>query len=806
MDARRFRPGYCRLTLFVFVLAAAHGCHLPWQFRKGEEPADTQADVAAKPDAKSANGETTKGETAKPDGAQPDLPKALADDHWTQASALALRQPGPSGYFWQHQPLEAWLAVGGDHRAELSRALADGNHVVSSNAAIFLARAGDAAVVERLAAAVGNVELCLPLRSAAAEALAQLADPAAGTALAKLVEQFERYSGPAQAAYVPLLHAELLCDLAERGVAGGNAAFIKALRSPAPEVRCAALKAWLDAARPGFPEAALELRDDPNAAVRGVLLSVIAVQHPEQAREILNRGLNDLDIDARMAAIAGLAKLGGAESEAALRKLCRHPSEVARAAVVAGLAQLGADDAVLDAAKDKSWLVRQAVAASLACAPESTKVVADEKVTLAQTLLHDKSLEVQRAALESVATWPLAQGGPVLLAVLSESGQQMRKEAARKLGSRWEAAAKFPYDSDGEVRGKAMAELRQKWIGEFGPIADAVTPARADAPAAHELSDEQVAKLSEPLQTLRSGHLSTARRQEAVEALLAFGPTLIAALERVSGEGKQPLPPLVFEEVLPQISPLFAAIEGLRATGMQQRRTAAAQLVIAAAGQTMPELALARLTDLAKTENDPVVWQSLLTATANDSREDAVDMAYLAIGNGAPEVRRRACNYLAAHGDPRHVPVLIPVLADLNTPVVTAAVRALGAAGKIDDPQPLVQLMITQDKQLRLEVATSLARLKVPEGAAALERLSLDPDGEICRRAAQAMGQLGDKLYIPALLELLSAPVDVQNAALASLAELTGEDFSKTPDGLPVARDEQVRRWQHWYRDQQSSE
>ena len=376
-------PRLLPLDAIASQLAAAH-C-LPsagWRqaSRKGEEPADTAADPPAKPAAQAASGEA-----AKSDGPKPDLPKALADDHWTQKPRRwqLVRQLGRAGCR-QHQPLEAWLAAGGDHRAELSRALADANHVVSSNAAILLARAGDAAVVERLAAAVGNGELCLPVRSAAAEAAGPARRsgwPATAALQAKLVDQFGHYSGPAQSAYVPLLHAELLCDLAERGVAQGNAPFSKALKSPAPEVRSAALKAWLDVARTGFPEAALELRDDPNAAVRGVLLAAIAVQHPEQAREILTRGLNDLDIDARMAAIAGLAKLGGAESEAALRKLCRHPSEVARAAVVAGLAQLGADDAVLDAAKDKSWLVRQAVATSLARAPESTKVsIADESV------------------------------------------------------------------------------------------------------------------------------------------------------------------------------------------------------------------------------------------------------------------------------------------------------------------------------------------------------------------------------------------------------------------------------------------
>ncbi len=112
-------------------------------------------------------------------------------------------------------------------------------------------------------------------------------------------------------------------------------------------------------------------------------------------------------------------------------------------------------------------------------------------------------------------------------------------------------------------------------------------------------------------------------------------------------------------------------------------------------------------------------------------------------------------------------------------------------------------MLLTQDKLLRLEVATSLARLNVPEGPAALERLSLDADGEVSRRTAVAMGRLGSKNYVPTLLTLLSAPVDVQNAAFVSLTQLTGEDFSKTPDGLPVAREEQVRRWQRWNQDQQ---
>ena len=63
----------------------------------------------------------------------------------------------------------------------------------------------------------------------------------------------------------------------------------------------------------------------------------------------------------------------------------------------------------------------------------------------------------------------------------------------------------------------------------------------------------------------------------------------------------------------------------------------------------MSRLALDRLVVLAKRENDPVVWQSVLQTTAHDARTGAVQLAYLAVGNASSDVRRRACDYLAAH-------------------------------------------------------------------------------------------------------------------------------------------------------------
>ncbi len=294
--------------------------------------------------------------------------------------------------------------------------------------------------------------------------------------MVRLADQFGQYSGPTQAAYVPRLHVELLTEMARDHEPQDGPALVHALGSPAPDVRRAALLAWTDRARTDLPDAAIELRDDQNAGVRSALLAVLAVQQAPQAREILTRGLDDLNLEVRMAAIDGLAELGGEQSDATLRKLQQNPAEMVRAAAVGGLARLGAIDAILSAAKDKSWVVRQAVATSLSVPAEGQRPIPPESIELAHSLLADKSLEVQKRAVVAVATWPLPQAGPILLTAIADGGHQLRKDAARLLAERWEPAARFPYDSEADIRAQRVAELRAQWSTAFGPVAATVSP------------------------------------------------------------------------------------------------------------------------------------------------------------------------------------------------------------------------------------------------------------------------------------------------------------------------------------------
>jgi len=130
--------------------------------------------------------------------------------------------------------------------------------------------------------------------------------------------------------------------------------------------------------------------------------------------------------------------------------------------------------------------------------------------------------------------------------------------------------------------------------------------------------------------------------------------------------------------------------------------------------------------------------------------------------------------------------------------VVRAAVLALGHPGMIDDPAPLEKLLTTTNKSLRLDVALALARLKSGKGPPELVLLARDPDPEVRRHAALYMGELGDRVYLPSLIELLDDPLGARRAALESLPRLTGHDIAEEGK-TDLSSDDKIDRWKKWY-------
>jgi HEAT repeat protein len=583
--------------------------------------------------------------------------------------------------------------------------------------------------------------------------------------------------------------AETLRELAKRVDAADDPRFTAAARSHSPAVRIETLRAWATGRRGTLPAAIVELRSDDDPRVRAEALATLAARKHPEALDSLTAALHDVDLDVRLAAVRGLGKLDSDPSRAALGKLIKDRAELVRAEAVAATAVHGPEAAVLAAASDPCWRVRLKAAEALAGYRDA------EAASAARRMLEDPSAEVQRQVVRSLAAWPLEAAVPVLLDALGRDAVSVRKLAAEQLAARWTGyplagREQFPYEAAPARRTQALAELRsrcQQEIVERGAwsVGHEATTLHASRSTLHAPSEERVEQL------LNAGDFA---------ALANFGPEIVAVLERLTTERRLTLPEAVYHEVLPGCSPVFAALDRQRHGQAAARQQAAEELAALARKQPLGEMAVGRLCALMTGETDAAVWLSALDAIDSDAREPAVRMARLALGRNAGEVRRRACAFLAAHPDPAHEAFLLPLLADGEQGVVLAAVRALGAAGRMTDVGAIKRLLASDDANIQLETGVALVRFHDPAGEDALRRLGYSNDVKIRCRLALALGDLGDARFTPVLIRLLDdSKATVSHAALASLPRVVGRDAAQSDDGTTVSTNEQIARWKKWH-------
>lgn len=717
----------------------------------------------------------------------------LDRDGWNAVSAP---NPPLEGHRWRDRQLEALMDVPADERPDLAAALASSRPNVSLNAAILLARSGDARGRDRLLETIRDRKARLPQRCAAAEAFASLKAPTPAVELRELIDRFGDFSS---AAYSPGLHAELLYGLAPLVEAGTEPCFATATKSPSPDVRLAVARGCLRPADAALPEAVADLRTDNDPRVRAAALGAMAARHHPLALEAARNALTDFRLEVRLAAIAALGGIGGDEARKALARLDSEP-EVIRSAAILALGKLGDRDHVWSAAESSSWHVRQAAATALRAWPDRAGVL------LARKLLTDPSLEVEKEVLETLAAWPLETSGPVLLEAMGGNGYLSRKTAAAQLAERWPAATEFSADAPAERRAEMLGGIRAQWGRQFGAaslaaIAADVRKTTDAAPPIDAQSVRQVADLVRRLQQAPQGGESGALRE-----LSARGAQLPQILEQLVEQEQVVLPDVLYTEVLPAYGPAFAALDGLTSHDVRQRRRAANRLAALAAQSPLSGLVLLRLSELGSAETDTLVWNGLTRAIHADAREPAVRLAYAGLSHNDPEVRRLTAEYLAAHPAPQHARLLVATLADSHYAVVLAAVKALGHPGMLGDASPLEQLLTSTDRPLRLATANSLAVLGVPSGAQTLELLAHDIDADTRQKAAQLMGDLADRRYAETLIGLLDdSTLGVRTAALAALSQVAGRDMADVPDDPPQSTLDRIERWQRWWRTEQAA-
>ena len=234
---------------------------------------------------------------------------------------------------------------------------------------------------------------------------------------------------------------------------------------------------------------------------------------------------------------------------------------------------------------------------------------------------------------------------------------------------------------------------------------------------------------------------------------------------------------------------------------MKERRRAASNWPIWRPNSRYAGWAAARLAQLVATETDALVWQNAVRAAAGDNSPSAVEMAYTGIGHASAKVRRRACEYLAAHGNRRHERVLIPALDDKDHAVVCTTARAVGAAGKMDDTRPLVRLLGSSNEEIQMEACLAILRLGDAAGKPALGAAEFTPRSRNTHRSARAMGEFPDRSFMPALIRLLDDNLTASRAALESLPQWPAKTprASDPPPSGGRRRTRLKNRWKRWY-------
>lgn len=815
----------------------------PW----GEKASHAVSDDIPSAAARDADDEPPPPENRNTPTADGDQPAPWATDHWCRAaesSSASTLAPDrfdtpPERYAWQHAELEAVLAMPKGDRPDFARALASKTRSKAVNAAIALARGRDDRGLEVLIQSVGDRQLRLPMRCAAAEALGNLAQPRSQQALLSLMRQ---WGNPQQPGYTGDLHAALLraavarlsedgsqippdeSGLASRadGPQAAHSSLLElkehletAIDCPSKEVKLVVLNHIAACGRYSKATTRLTtLLNDRDAAVRRAALRAIVAVDPTAAEQATERALRDHDLQVRLTAIAALGRIPGESAQRRLEQLLEDRAETVQAAAASAL--LEHEPARLQQfAEDRQWRVRQAAAQALAVRHD------EDALAVAEQLLADANPNVALAVLESSSQWPGDAAASLLLAALNSDILAIRQEAARRLAAAYPELPHFPWNAPAEVRQTTLTELRSRLPTCLSATQEEAEDAHADAGSQDtqagfveisddhtrgsskrrwEVDDEHLRKLRAQLRELQRSPPSSAEHRELLRVLRSRGRKLLPALAVLECDWKETLPAAVNSELLPELEPLFAQLSQWETASLGERRRRVQTLAGAARDGPLPRLLVARLAERTAVEDDAMIWQGAMRAASSSDTPEASRLARLALSRPTAEVRRLGCGYFARHPHWTEPALLMPLLNDESETVVIAALQALRHSPPPERARDVEALLASPRTHVRLEAAAVLAAWGNELGRAALQRLAYSSDDTLRRETAIRMAQTGQQTFIPSLVRLLEDRQEsVRLVALDSLAELAPEVAPRITAQDPNSSRQRIAAWQQWY-------
>jgi HEAT repeat protein len=551
-----------------------------------------------------------------------------------------------------------------------------------------------------------------------------------------------------------------------------------------------------------WPSTVMTCRIDPDFQVRRAFIQWLGRARPDGAFELLKTQAESAEVGLRVAALESLGRLHTDAAHAEIKSQAERTRDTLRASAVGALSGWGLQE-IAHYAHDKSQVVRMAVARELGKQPTLDSAV------LLTAMVVDPSLDVQLVAVEAVKTWPDDVAFPLLLHAMRDSSPKTRLAAFGQVSQRRKLDIDYRFDGPPDQRQAAVNAVAAA-VGSSLSYLDQML--RREPRAVSQVSALRAAEIREHLAALIENPSDSTAATGAREWLAGIGPKDLPVVEAFLKEPTKATPEAIYRDVLPRISPVYAALLDLESSDLAIRRRGARTLADRGQAVSLSRPVLSRLQERLYRETDELVWRWAISAIGADSTEDCAEIANLALHHQSAEVRQLGCEYLARHGQPAYAVWLLDLLDDRDRSVKLAAIRALGNCGnqvavrglkpdKAHNASPnLRSLLSNSDGGVRFAAAVSLCRLGTPEGMQELVRLSYHSNPDTRKQAVEEMGLSGQTRFVSHLVTLgwTERNSQVRQAILESLDRLVPEENRPRSLGETPAPDAKIKCWVEW--------
>jgi HEAT repeat protein len=583
-----------------------------------------------------------------------------------------------------------------------------------------------------------------------------------------------------------------------------DACLIYAINRERKELAGRAVRTLTDAKRRDaqFPSTVLNCRVDPDFYVRRTFIEWLGRARPAGAFDLLKAQAESAEAALRQAALESLARLHTDATRSEIKAQVEKTRDTLRATAVRALASWGIEE-IAHYSHDRSQAVRVAVAGELGKLPTLDSAV------LLTALVVDNDVDVQLAAVEAIKTWPDDIAFPLLLHAMRDSSAKTRLASFSQLSQRRKVDIDYRFDGPPDQRQAAVNAVAAA-VGSSLSYLDQLL--RREPRAVSQVDKLRAAEIREHLATLIESPGDSAASTATREWLTGLGPKDLPLVEAFLKQPTKASPEAIYRDVLPRISPIYAALIDLESTDLTVRRRGARTLADRGQAASLSRPILARLQERLYRETDELVWRWAMLAIGSDSTDECAQIANLALHHQSAEVRTMGCEFLARHGQPAYAVWLLDLLDDRDRSVKLAAIRALGNCGnqvavrglkpdKARNASPnLRALLSSSDAGVRFAAAVSLCRLGTPEGTQELVRLSYHSSPDTRAQAAKEMGLSGQTRFVSHLVSLgwTERNSQVRQAILDSLDRLVPEENRPRALGETPSPDAKIKCWVQW--------